>query len=272
MKFDKLVSEYMRSPDFTGLSLNSQRSYDYAIKGLQQYFRNKEITEIKRSDLIRFLNQNADKPAYANLAIRVASVMFSFAMDLDEIPYNPAYKMRELKIGTHERWDPEDVKKVLKDGNRVITASVALGWYTAQRESDLLELRWRDLKDDHIVLVQTKTKVEMAIKVPPAMVQFLTALRGNEPDDYFIVSGKKPLSPQAFRGRFKRATQRIGITKVFHGLRKGVACDLAEKGCASSVIAAMLGHKTVRMVEHYTKQSQNKKLTAHASAALTGCL
>jgi integrase len=96
-------------------------------------------------------------------------------------------------------------------------------------------------------------------------------VRGVEPDDYFIVSGKNPISEQAFRGRFSRAMEKLGIHKTFHGIRKGVASMLAENGRSTTEIAAILGHKTTRMAEYYAEQACGKKLASNAVDNLTSC-
>lgn len=272
MNIKKLVNQYMKSPAFTHLADSSKRSYDYALRTLEDHFRDKDILEIRRSDMIKFVNTYVDKPAFANLSLRVASVLFSFAMDIDALPFNPADRIKKFKIGSHSRWYEEDVKTAIRDHDRVISTSVMLAWYTGQREEDILNMRWSDLRQGHVHLVQGKTKLEMEIKAHPDMIAGLLKFRGNEPDHYFIVSGAKPLSGQAFRGRFKRAMTRLGISKVFHGIRKGVASSLAEKGRSTTEIAAILGHKTTRMAEYYAEQACGKKLASNAVDAITSCV
>jgi integrase len=271
MKIEKLVKEYWKSPGYRDLSESSQRSYDHALNNIVDYFRGKEVEEIKRSDMIRFVNDKADKPASANLMLRVASVVFSYAVDMDILPYNPAARLKKLKIGSHVRWHPEEVRDAVAMGNRIVSSAVALAWYTGQREGDILQMRWRDLREGAFHLTQTKTKLEMSIKAHLDIVNYLIDVRGVEPDDYFIVSGKNPISEQAFRGRFSRAMEKLGIHKTFHGIRKGVASMLAENGRSTTEIAAILGHKTTRMAEYYAEQACGKKLASNAVDNLTSC-
>ena len=269
MTLDELVEEYTKSPQYTKLAASSQTLYKHCIHTLQAHFRGTEITAIKRSDLVKLSNRLSNTPATANLVVRIASILFSFAMDIDEIPFNPAARVKKLKIGSHARWHPEEVKKVIAYPDRVVSAAVALAWYTGQRESDILSLQWKDFRNGYINLIQTKTKLEMGIKAHADVVVFLESLRNGEPDHYYIVSGAKPIKDAAFRGRFARALDKLGMYKTFHGIRKGVACELAEKGRSTKEIAALLGHKTTRMAEFYAEQACEKRMSASAVESLT---
>ncbi len=269
MTLDKLVKEYWKSPGFKALSPSSQRSYDHCTNYLTNYFRGREIESIKRSDMIKLANDLSDRPATSNLTVNVASVLFSFAMDIDALPYNPAARLKKLKIGSHTRWHVEDARKGVQVHDRAVRMAIILAWHTGQRESDILKMKWGDIREGYIHVTQAKTKIELKIKVNTNMIPALNEARGAEPEDYYILSGKKPLSPQAFRGRFRRHMDAIGVYKTFHGIRKGVACDLAENGRSTKEIAALLGHKTERMASFYAKQANDTKMAASAVDSIT---
>jgi integrase len=259
-----LTDQYYKSPQFRKLAHTSQKLYTYAINSILDHFRGVKITDIKRSDVMKMTNSMSDKPASANLILRVASVLFSFAMDIDELPYNPASRVRKLKIGSHSRWHPEEIRTAIAHKDRIISVAIALAWYTGQREGDILGLQWKDFKNGYINLIQTKTRAEIGVKVHPELEAILSRIKSDEPDHFFIVSGRKSISGQAFRGRFLRATNDMGVYKTFHGIRKGVASELAERGRSTKEIAAILGHKTTRMAEYYAEQACGKKLASNA--------
>jgi integrase len=50
----------------------------------------------------------------------------------------------------------------------------------------------------------------------------------------------------------------VGEGLTFHGLRHTVGKWLADAGCDNRDIQAWLGHKTVAMADHYTKQADQK--------------
>jgi integrase len=272
VNIDKLIKEYWKSPNYKALSEKSRKMYDSYFHRIADHFREKDVATIKRSDVIKLVNEYADRPAAANMVLSVSSVLFSFAMDIDVIPYNPAARIKKLKIGEHIRWTPEEAKAVVAAGDRIVSVAVALAWYTGQREGDVLAFQWKSIKDGYINVIQSKTNVEIGIKLHPDLLKILEDIRGDEPEHYYIVSGQKPIKDQAFRGRLIRTMEKLGFHRTFHGIRKSVASELAEKGRSTKEIAAILGHKTTRMAEFYSKQASNKKMAENAVANLTGCL
>lgn len=267
MNLKELADAYMKSHNFARLSVSSKRSYIYAANILSDHLGEMDIEKMRRSDFLKFQNELSNKPALANLAIRVASVMFSYALDLDLAASNPVANMRKLKIGSHARWEPEEVAAIIALYDRKISTAVALAWYTGQRESDVLSMRWSDYKDGYITIIQEKTKIEMKIKVHPDLANYLSSLEYESPDEY-IVSGKNKMSGAGFRNMLKRRLKNANIDKVFHGIRKGVACSLAENGRPISEIAAIMGHKSMRMAAYYSEQANGKTLRENAVSNL----
>ena len=56
---------------------------------------------------------------------------------------------------------------------------------------------------------------------------------------------------------------------VLHGIRKCAARHLAESGCSESEIMSITGHRTSRMVAHYTKDASKKRQSTAAIIKLT---
>ena len=272
MTFEKLFADYCKSPQFKKLSSRSKQLYIYSGKRLEEFFGNKPVNKIKRSDLLKFQQSTFDRPAYSNITLCVASVVFSYALDMDEIEHNPAARLKKIKLGSHAKWTIEEVKEVIGLCDRRISTAVALAWYTGQRESDILSLRWSNFDGQYITLMQQKTNIEMRIKAHPDLIRYLHSIRGLEPDSAYIVSGLQRMSGPAFRNMLKRRLNKLGIKKVFHGIRKGVASSLAENGSPISEIAAIMGHKSIRMAAYYAEQANNKVLTENAVGNLTSCV
>lgn len=272
MNFAMLFSKYERSPGFAHLSINSQRLYNYCANRLVEDLGDADVENMRRSTFIHLQSKYKDRPAFANLMTRVASIVLSYGVDLDILPANPVAGMKSLKIGAHEKWEPEEVGNVVRMGDRKISTAVALAWYTGQRESDILKMRWSDIKDGYLAITQDKTQREMKIKIHDDLKRFLDGFRGDEPESYYIVSGKEQMTGTAFRAAFRRKRGRMGFNKTFHGIRKGVACSLAENGSSIKEIAAILGHKSTRMAAYYAEQASDKKLAESAVGNLPSCV
>ena len=55
-----------------------------------------------------------------------------------------------------------------------------------------------------------------------------------------------------------------------HGLRKAAGRRLAEAGCSSRELMAVLGHKTLSEAERYTRDADQARLASAAVARLEG--
>lgn len=272
MTFEKLLAEYTKSPRFRKLGERSKQSYMYCGERLSNHFGNISVDKIRRADILRYQNEHGDKPAYANLAMRVASIVFSFGLDMDYVQFNPASRIKMLPIGSHTKWEVSEVRQVIALHDRKISTAVALAWYTGQREGDILNMRWSDYDGEYIRVVQEKTKLEMKIKAHPDLIKYLDSIRGDAVPSDYIVSGSGKMSSQAFRNMLKRRTQKLNIKKVFHGIRKGVASSLAEQRAPLNEIAAIMGHKSIRMAAYYSEQANNKVLTDNAVDTIVSCV
>lgn len=270
MTFEKLFAEYSKTDAYKRLSVSSWRAYNYGAKRLSDYFGSRDATKLRRSDFIKMKDEMSDVPGSVNLILRVASVIYGYALDRDLIAANPVANMKKNKLQGHEKWSPEEVSLMINEADERIAIAVALAWYTGQRESDILDMRLVDYADGYISLTQSKTKTEMKIKVHPDLEKLLDAVvwPKRSPEDY-LVSGTKRMGGSHFRKLFSREAKRLGVEKVFHGIRKGVASSLAENGRPISEIAAMLGHKSIRMAAYYAEQADGTKLAESAVSNLT---
>lgn len=272
MNFERLFEKYEESSGFAKLSVNSKQLYMYIGRRLIEDLGDEDVEKMRRSTFIALQSKYRDRPAMANLMTRVASIVMSYGVDLDILPANPASGLKNLKTGSHLRWEPEEIRTVISFGDRKISTAVALAWYTGQRESDILGMRWRDIKDGYLTVIQDKTGQELKIKIHADLVDFLKEIRGEDPEGYYIVSGKDRMTGGAFRAAFRRRIDRIGLHKTFHGIRKGVASSLAENGRSVKEIAAILGHKSIRMAAYYAEQASGKKLVENAVSSIVSCV
>jgi integrase len=87
-------------------------------------------------------------------------------------------------------------------------------------------------------------------------------------------SDGEPYTQAGFQGSFFKLIRRLtkegkiiaGLS--FHGLRHTVGTKLAESGCDAQTIAAVLGHKTTAMAEHYSRHANRGRLARAAVAKL----
>lgn len=261
-----LISEYIQSSRYQRLSDNSRNQYWQAMKKIDDNFGEKLVDSIRRSDIVRLHDRLGMTPATANRVSTVASILFNYAVDMDYIGANPATRIKPYKLNEWSRWDLEEVKKVISAGNLIVSTAVALAFYTGQRESDILNMKWSDIRNGSIFVKQSKTGKELEIKMSPDLALYLSTIPKTGP---YIIGGKKKLTGPWFRKQFKLFTRGLGIERTFHGIRKTVGAILAERGKNTNEIAALLGHKTLEMAAKYTRQANETKMISSAVDALS---
>lgn len=269
MKVKDVVKEYRASKAFRALSDSSKRQYEDALLKAVKLFGESDVTKVRRSDLLGIMEDMSATPAMANRFARVVSVVFSFALDHDYVQGNPAARLKKHKIGTWSKWYPDEVIKVIRLNERIVSTAVALAWYTGQREGDVLRMKWSDITGNFIKVKPQKTdRKKDRFQLIELHSDLATYLEGLPRKGKYICFDGEPLSDAAFRARFKKVTATVGIDKTFHGIRKGVGAFLAESGATTHGIKAFLNHKTLRMAELYTDDADNTKLISAAIKAM----
>ena len=117
------------------------------------------------------------------------------------------------------------------------------------RRGELLGLEWQhvDLDKRTAYLPITKNGTNRTIPLSLKAIETLQLL----PRD---ISGRVfPLSATALRGLWARACKRAGIEDLrFHDLRHEATSRFFEKGLNVMEVAAITGHKDLRMLQRYT--------------------
>ncbi|MFP6697279.1 MAG: tyrosine-type recombinase/integrase, partial [Alphaproteobacteria bacterium] len=170
----------------------------------------------------------------------------------------------------------QDIAYALEHFPEHLRRAVVLALYTGQRSGDLTAMTWAAYDGEGIDVKQQKTGVQLWLPCHPVLREELNAWRLTT-TAVTILAGRqgRPFSHKSLASatslEINRHQQLRGL--VFHGLRMTAAAKLAEAGCSTHEIAAIAGHKTLAMIEHYTAGADQVrrakaaivKLRAHAS-------
>ena len=136
--------------------------------------------------------------------------------------------------------------------------------YTGQRRSDVVNMRWSDIQDGSLHLIQEKTGTELLIPLHPTLLAELKVCRGSgDPHRTIVATARgKAFTANGYGNWFRRVCKQAGLPKrcTSHGLRKAAATALAEAGCSSHEIMAITGHKSLADVELYTRAVNQKRM------------
>ncbi|MCB1470860.1 MAG: tyrosine-type recombinase/integrase [Rhizobiaceae bacterium] len=260
--FDALVKSYHRSPRYKRLKPRTALDYDKYLGFFRDRMGAANPAAMKRKDVIRLRDSNAEKPYFANYSIRVLRVLMEHCIDLGWRDDNPVKGVSEIKTETpgREPW-PKELLAVYRAHCHIGTRErlvMELCVGTGQRIGDVLEMRWSDIQDGGVVIRQNKTGKELWVPILPDLQAALNAASRHS---VFILTNEKGTNRWSYRGASQAVRKvRVGIAAEgydIHSWRYNAACELVEAGCSDDLVAAVTGQSPA-MVLHYTKKVRQK--------------
>ena len=218
-----------------------------------------------------------EKPRTAAAVNRyMAALSHAFTVacnDWDWIADNPCRKVSRLR-------EPRGRVRFLNDAEReallrecraskntMLHDVVLLAITTGMRRDEILSLTWDAVDFGRRVIVLEHTKNDERRAVPMAGAA-LDAMRERSRirriDTPYVFAGRRRFDgakPADIQHAWKAALKRAGIDDFrFHDLRHTAASYLAMSGATLPEIAAILGHRTLQMVQRYAHLSESHVL------------
>lgn len=259
-----LIDSYEKSQRFTGLAPRTQRDYIKVLEFLRARIGDLDPRKMKRKDVIRMRDANAETVRFANYIVQIIRVVMEHAIDLgirDE-GTNPAKGVKLLKSGgeAREPWPDEKVKAFREayayETRERLLFELLLG--TGQRIGDVLKMQWGQIEDDAITIRQGKTGKKLYLPFTPHLLAALNAAKRRNLTILTSQHGKGAWSYRGAAGAMKSAREAVGAEAYDnHGLRYTAAVELLLAGCDDDTIAAVTGQSPA-MVRHYTRHVRQR--------------
>jgi integrase len=171
------------------------------------------------------------------------------------LPENVVKKVNKPRIGRgrDRRLLAGEAQKIFKAcsecRNYYFRPLVMIAIETAMRRGELLNLKWEDIDLEKQVAHLEMTKNGSRRDVPLS----LKALEVLSSMPHSINGRVFPLTEDAVKGLWSRVSKKSGITDLrFHDLRHEATSRFFEKGLNVMEVAAITGHKDLRMLQRYT--------------------
>jgi integrase len=206
--------------------------------------------------------------------IDVLRMLFNWAIKRDHMDRNPALAVDKVKRPKNAKvvnrpWRAWEVETVLACASPQIRCAVAIAAYTGLRESNVVTVTWTNYNGTSFETRQIKTGDPVWVKAHYRLREILDATPRISP---IILTGasRQPFTEGGLRSSFFRLIRKlvqegkVGPGLSFHGLRHTLGTALAEAGCDTPTIAAVLGQATTAMAEHYSKNAKRKHLVGAA--------
>jgi len=215
----------------------------------------------------KWRDERQSTPAEADNLVKAVRVLYAFAIDSDLHDRNPAISVKNINTrskGIH-CWTEDEIaafEKAHPVGTQARLA-LALGLFTTQRRSDLVQLGRQHMKDGYFHLTQHKNRnikpVRLQIWIHPELQSVIDATP-TEGMTFLETAFGNPFTSNGFGNRFKKWCEEAGLPDrcSVHGLRKAGATRLANSGASDHDIMAVTGHTTVKQLHGYTREADRK--------------
>jgi integrase len=264
-----LIDAYKDSPEFRGMAQSTKTTYSIYLRPLD-IVGQVAPGEVKRRNILTTRDVIASERgnAAANYFVTVARQLFNWAIDREWVEINPAAKIKKLETGHLTAWTQEQANTALAGLPEHLRRVVVLGMHTGQRRGDLCSMTWAAYDGERIRLRQQKTGAVLVLPVHPDLKAELDAWKPTATAMTMLTNADgRPWLPNNLSYHMPAALARLGLPDDLnvHGLRKLAAANLADAGCSTKQIMAVTGHRTLAMVELYTRSADQEAL---ASAAI----
>lgn len=270
--FGAMAALYRQSKKFTDLKASSQVVFDRYLDRLVVAYGDAPLGEMTPEDIqSRVMDANSDTPAAADMMLSVLRIVYKFA----------AKRQRGLEDWTagveqyndhkdREPWDDATLEAALTSDDHLFRRAVTLALYTGQRPGDVCAMTWGAIGANEdgeptIRVRQQKTGTALEITMHPALQAEIEATP-RAGSHVFILSNRRgdPLTSGVFLKWCQAFTRGRGRSFSPHGLRKNATVELFNHGCTTAQVAAITGHKSLAMLEHYGKARSQKSLARGA--------
>jgi len=272
---DELIVAYYQSSSFKAVKQSTKKTYRSSLEWFRQRHGSRLVSEVSFDALDAIISSRSDQPAAANKLTKRLRQILSLAMKLRWIDHNPAKEIDFYPTGAIHTWEIAEQQKFLdywRPGTKARLAML-MHFYTGQRRSDIVEMRWSDIVDRKISVVQFKTKNKLLIPIHPFLMDELN-LHADRSSHGTIIQTEygKAFTRDGYGNWFRKICDRAGLPRrcSSHGLRKASAVALAQAGCSSHEIMSITGHKSLSEVERYTREADQMRLSESAMGRMSG--
>lgn len=267
-----LITRYKSSPEFKLLAERTRKDYEPILSAIGKEHGTKSWRQLTRKLVIEHIRDPlADKPRRADYHVAALSAVYAWAIKRDMATENPCHRIEKLfrKGDGYRAWTTAEIERfcgACTDHEHLI---FMLALYTAQRAGDLVKMTWFQYDGEVIRLKQSKTGEPLIIAVHDALKAALE-LAGRSEGTILTRTDGKAYTSNGLSLAFSKATHRIGGLDgcTLHGLRTTHVTILAEQGVGARQIMATTGHRTLEMVQHYTRGAEQARMARDLVARL----
>lgn len=225
---------------------------DYPTKSRKKYIKEREEIEVITSN------------STINRYVAMLKKMFNLCVKNRLITENPCAGIKMLREPNYKiRYltDEEQTKlfDAIKDCDFLSLVKVAL--YTGMRRGEILSLKWENIEDDFIEILDSKSGKSR--KIPNVGNLKLLLEKISHDNEYVFYNKQTGTRFYDIKKQFNTAVKNAGIVNFrFHDLRHTAATRMVRAGIDLVVVKELLGHANIQTTMRYAHALQDVKENA----------
>ena len=260
-RFREFVEGEWKGAHFQCCKPTTRKSYSSLLgASLLSAFGTRPLDRVTPTEVRRWFDAfSSTAPGNANNALKLLRQIFNFAIACGHVETNPTRGIRpNLRPKLTRFLSREEIARLhcVLDGysgkdSRAQADIVRLLLLTGCRRNEILRLRWSEVRNDTLVLKDSKTGPRKIPLNAQARRILERQPRGESP--FVFPSPRGPSRPRSHNlGLWYRARKEAGIGDVrLHDLRHTHASHAVMNGVPMPVVSRMLGHSNTRMTLRY---------------------
>jgi len=267
-----LVVDYYRSDEWQNqLSEDTRKTRRPIIERFRLKDGNKRVALLRREHILNMLTR-IGKPSAKRHWLKAIRGLLRFAVPT-MLKIDPTEGIANIKLKNkgHRNWSDAEIAQYRKywplgTQQRLV---MEFGLEALSRRGEIVRLGPQHVKDGWIKIERTHGSDDVEIKVTPDLQAALDAMPKSHMT-YIVTARGAPRSKYGLGNDFAQWATQAGLPKHcrLHGLKKGGMRRRAEAGYTTHELMADSGHKSISMVQHYTKGFDKKKLAASGAAKM----
>ena len=255
---EQTVDKYLDSEDFLKRAPRTQSDYRKLAKIVVEAFGDLAGAALAanpdqvRGEILDWRDSLAKRSKrQADYAFTFLNIVLNWGKRRGKLPANPCRDQGIEKVYFGDRrdqvWTDAQVAAMRAHASPEIALALELGFWTAQRQGDLLGLPWSSYDGDVVKLTQSKTGAEVVVPAAGPLKAVLDATPRKSPIMLVNQDGV-PWSPDGFRVMWAKTCRKAGVANsrrggvTFHDLRGTAATRMGRAGCSTIEIASITGH------------------------------
>lgn len=194
-----------------------------------------------------------------NRRARLGAIL-QLAVNRRLIQVNPVHSVKRRKYKETKRhiFSADEERKVLEAAPGWLKPFIVIGLYGGLRESEICAMKWEDIKGSFIHIPDSKTGEPRYVPINREIKAVLDAqdrvIVGGKPVAYVFwnASVLGPFKPNSISEGFGRVARDTDLPATFHCTRHTFITRIRDAGVNDARVMAITGHKTPRMLQHYT--------------------